>query len=90
VWKKSYFVPIKHTLYPHFCYNIDACLVPYIETEDEIFLKTIIPSRKATRQYLGEQDEVDILQSYEAGEWHSTGTIEKEVERFREIARAAV
>jgi uncharacterized DUF497 family protein len=25
--------------------------VPFIETEAEIFLKTIIPSRKATRQY---------------------------------------
>jgi uncharacterized DUF497 family protein len=25
--------------------------VPFIETEVEIFLKTIIPSRKATRQY---------------------------------------
>lgn len=31
-----------------------AHLVPYIETEDEIFLKTIIPSRKATKKYLGE------------------------------------
>lgn len=29
-------------------------LVPYIETQDEIFLKTVIPSRKATKQYLGE------------------------------------
>lgn len=26
-------------------------LVPFVETESEIFLKTIIPSRKATRQY---------------------------------------
>ena len=26
-------------------------LVPFIETESEIFLKTIIPSRKATRHY---------------------------------------
>lgn len=26
-------------------------LVPFIETESEIFLKTIIPSRKATRQH---------------------------------------
>lgn len=25
--------------------------VPFIETEEEIFLKTIIPSRKATRKY---------------------------------------
>ena len=29
-------------------------LVPYVENVDEIFLKTIIPSRKATKQYLGE------------------------------------
>jgi uncharacterized DUF497 family protein len=26
-------------------------LVPFVETEAEIFLKTIIPSRKATRQF---------------------------------------
>ena len=28
-------------------------LVPFIETEDELFLKTIIPSRRATKKYLG-------------------------------------
>lgn len=34
--------------------NIDdyIYLVPYIESENEIFLKTIIPSRKATKSYL--------------------------------------
>ena len=31
-----------------------AWLVPFVETEDEVFLKTIIPSRKATRTYLSE------------------------------------
>lgn len=33
-------------------------LVPSTETEDEIFLKTIIPNRKATKKYLrgGEKD----------------------------------
>lgn len=25
--------------------------MPFVETDEEIFLKTIIPSRKATRQY---------------------------------------
>ena len=30
-----------------------AYLVPFIETENEVFLKTIIPSRKATKKYLG-------------------------------------
>jgi len=30
-----------------------AYLVPFIEDEESRFLKTIIPSRKATREYLG-------------------------------------
>ena len=29
-----------------------AYLVPYVESENEIFLKSIIPSRKATRDLL--------------------------------------
>ena len=35
-----------------------ACLVPFIEEQDHYFLKTAIPSRKATRDYLhrGEPD----------------------------------
>ena len=28
-------------------------LVPFIEDEQTVFLKTIVPSRKATKQYLG-------------------------------------
>jgi uncharacterized DUF497 family protein len=48
--------------YPHqrmFIINIDeyAFLVPFVETDNMIFLKTIIPSRKATKQYLGGEDE---------------------------------
>lgn len=37
-----------------FIININnyAYLVPFVESEQEISLKTIIPSRKATRQYL--------------------------------------
>ncbi len=30
-------------------------LVPFVEDEQSVFLKTIIPSRKATNQYLGEE-----------------------------------
>jgi uncharacterized DUF497 family protein len=30
-------------------------LVPYVESDEMIFLKTIIPSRKMTRRYLGAQ-----------------------------------
>ena len=29
-----------------------AYLVPYVESDNEIFLKSIMPSRKATRQFL--------------------------------------
>ncbi len=32
-----------------------AFLVPFVETKEEIFLKTIIPSRSATRRYLPEE-----------------------------------
>jgi uncharacterized DUF497 family protein len=40
-----------------FILNIDdyVYLVPYVENREEIFLKTIIPSRKATKVYLGEK-----------------------------------
>jgi len=34
-----------------------AYLVPFIENKEEIFLKTIIPSRKATKQYVGDSNE---------------------------------
>ena len=37
-----------------FIVNIEnyAYLIPFVETEEEIFLKTTIPSRKATKKYL--------------------------------------
>ena len=37
--------------------NEYAYLVPFIESSEGKFLKTIIPSRKATRDYLGEKNE---------------------------------
>jgi len=51
---------VKHpnaSKYPNqymFILEIDhyAYLVPFVENDNEIFLKTIIPSRKATRKYL--------------------------------------
>jgi uncharacterized DUF497 family protein len=33
-----------------------AYLVPYVESDSTVFLKTIIPSRKATKMYIGESD----------------------------------
>ncbi len=40
-----------------FVVNVDnyVHLVPYVEDRQEIFLKTVIPSRKSTKQYLGEE-----------------------------------
>lgn len=32
-------------------------LVPFVEDDQTVFLKTIIPSRKATKQYLGEESD---------------------------------
>lgn len=45
------------TKYPHqkiFIVDVNnyAYLVPFVEDEKKIFLKTIIPSRKATKKYL--------------------------------------
>lgn len=37
----------------------DVYLVPFVEDDKWVFLKTIIPSRKATRQYLGKEPEDD-------------------------------
>jgi len=38
-----------------FIVNVEGyvCLVPFIEDDEIIFLKTIFPSRKMTRKYLG-------------------------------------
>jgi uncharacterized DUF497 family protein len=38
-----------------FIVNVEgyACLVPFVEDDETIFLKTIIPSRKITKLYLG-------------------------------------
>jgi hypothetical protein len=59
----AYLMIVDHwnqTRYPHqkaFVLEIDgyAYYVPYVETPLNIFLKTIFPSRKATRLYLRRQ-----------------------------------
>lgn len=30
-----------------------VCLVPFVESDDALFLKTVIPSRKMTKRHLG-------------------------------------
>lgn len=49
--------PAKYPNQRVFVLSIDdyVHLVPYVESPEEIFLKTIIPSRKATKEYLGEK-----------------------------------
>jgi uncharacterized DUF497 family protein len=37
-----------------------AYLVPFVESDTEVFLKTIIPSRKATRKYLRKEANSDV------------------------------
>ena len=51
--------------YPHqkvYLVNIDdyVYLVPFVEDDEKIFMKTIIPSRKATKKYLKERFENEI------------------------------
>ncbi|WP_303288495.1 CopG family antitoxin [Marinobacter sp. SS8-8] len=56
-----------------------AWLVPYVENDGEIFLKTVIPSRKATKKFLGgsmaktklDPEEQELLEAYESGEFES-------------------
>lgn len=42
-----------------FIFDINSYIyyVPFVESSDEIFLKTIIPSRKLTKEYGGNSDE---------------------------------
>ena len=39
--------------------GVYAYVVPFVETDEGRFLKTIMPSRKATREYLGDRHAKD-------------------------------
>ena len=47
--------PAKYPNQKVFLVKIDNSIysVPYVEDQEKIFLKTVIPNRKATRDYLG-------------------------------------
>jgi predicted DNA binding CopG/RHH family protein len=59
--------------------------VPYVENDGGIFLKTIIPSRQATKQYIGEamssrrldEEEKEVLEAFENGKYGSVLTDER-------------
>lgn len=58
--KKRLLDDVQHPKYKHqrmFVLNIKeyVYLIPYVEDEKKIFLKTIFPSRKAVKQYLKKQ-----------------------------------
>ncbi len=38
----------------NYCY-----MLPYVKSEEDIFLKTIFPSRKMTKRFIGEKNEDD-------------------------------
>jgi hypothetical protein len=61
-------------------------LVPFVEDEHTVFLKTIIPSRKTTKQYLAD-DEKALLESVERGEWKSAGGGKRERTRYCRYVR---
>ena len=70
-------------------------LVPFVEDEHTVFVKTIIPSRKATKEYLGEEpdmkmdaDEKELLESVERGEWKSAKGGKRERARYSRYAKA--
>jgi predicted DNA binding CopG/RHH family protein len=73
-------------------------LVPFVEDEHTVFLNTIIPSRKATKQYLREEvrsptmkieaDEKELLESVERGEWKSAAGAKRVRARYARSAKA--
>jgi predicted DNA binding CopG/RHH family protein len=69
-------------------------LVPFVEDDHTVFLKTIIPSRKATKEHLGEEsmkrdaDEKELLDSVERGEWKSANGSKRERTRYSRYAKA--
>ena len=71
-------------------------LVPFVEDEHAVFLKTIIPSRKATKRYLVRRattvkidaDEKELLDSVERGEWKSADGGKRERTRYARYAKA--
>jgi predicted DNA binding CopG/RHH family protein len=71
-------------------------LVPYVEESDYFFLKTVIPSRKATRDYLlgtAQMKKLDayekgLLTAYEKGELQSTSPSKADRSKFKAAATA--
>jgi hypothetical protein len=66
-------------------------LAPFVEEAYYYFLKTIILSRKATRDYLrGRTNEKEMNKTYEEGKLISTDPSKAELEKFRSAAQLVV
>jgi len=71
-----------------------AYLVPFVENENELFLKTIIPSRKATKNMLVirmrklDHEEKEILEAFESGNLKRVENQAQEIKRHQAIAEA--
>ncbi len=70
-------------------------LVPFIESEEDVFLKTIIPSRKATKAYRGtkvmtklDQEESEILEAIESGKVKRSKNAAETQKRHQQYAEA--
>ena len=70
-------------------------LVPFVEDEHTVFLKTIIPSRKATKStsvrsptMKMDADERELLESVERGEWKSAKGGKRERSQYSRYAKA--
>jgi predicted DNA binding CopG/RHH family protein/uncharacterized DUF497 family protein len=72
-------------------------LVPFVEDEHTVFLKTIIPSRKARPRSSTsvrsptmkiDADEKELRESVERGEWKSAGGGKRERTRYARYAKA--
>ena len=77
--------------------NNYAYIVPFVETGETVFLKTLIPSRKMTKVYLAgdkkvkrklDKEEQAILAFFEAGEWKPIEDMASRKKSYREIAKA--
>jgi predicted DNA binding CopG/RHH family protein/uncharacterized DUF497 family protein len=68
--------------------------VPFVEDEQTVFLKTIIPSRKPRRSTSVrnlmkiDADEKELRESVERGEWKSAGGGKRERTRYSRYAKA--
>ena len=82
-----------------FIIEIDSYIyyIPFIEAKDEIFLKTIIPSRKLTNQYKEIQkmknnpiilnhEESVLLSEIENGQWEDKPVTDSELNTYKEAA----